>query len=484
MDLFGHASAYDPGVYGRHQKKVNDLLDLWERKGYYQSAHIEELRETVRNAAQSGYPTKDQDSRRSDGTVEEINGQSKNAPYIMPAAHGDSSTPFYDLPAANMMPHIIPNLATPINPQLVKPLQFVSGPGDETLAAAVKDLMKDVETLYKTTDHQGEDVFIDIDALGQPAIRDEITGEVIGGEGYYGWSKAFCEKMKMKHHGKDRVGQDAKRDQSSDRSVSPRKRRRLSYSESSRSRSRSRSRATLLSPSRSRSRTGNLAQERRRRSYSKSRSASRRGRTSERRMYDSPRSPQRSRRRPSSRSRSRSRTRSYSPNAYRATSAALQPPTGPQPPGSAPSPALPFPNTFNGAFTVPPTGLPIPPPPPANYKGIWPPPPPPLPPSLMHGHPPPAQANPFPSFPNFVPPPPPPPANPGPFSGSSSPPVPYGIMGHYNQAQMTPIRLGRTATWEQQWASVRWARRTTARPKRPRWPDAMRGQKDDEVNGS
>ncbi len=421
VDLIGHASAFDAGVYIRHQGKINDLLDLWQHKEYYQPAYIKKLRETVHGAAQFGYPTAVESSRRSNDSAEQATGQSKDVPYIMPAAHGDSSMAFYDLPAANMMPHIVPNRAAPINPQLVKPLQFAAGPADEILKAAVKDLLEDVHSLYGTADHDVESDRIDIDALGQPAIRDETTGEVKGGEGYYGWSRVFCDRMKSKHDGRDRIGHNMKRDQSADRSVSPRKRRRLSFSESSSGRSRSRSRALSSSPSGSRSRTRVFAHGRRR-SYSRSRSSSRRRRTSNRRKYDSSRSPEQSRRQPDSRSESRS----YSP----------QPPTNFQQPAPSQMPARPLSTTFNGAFSVPINGLPIPPPPPPNYKGIWPPPPPPLPPHLIQGQPPPAQANVIPSFSNFVPPPPPPAANLGQVPASSLPQAPSGFPGHQVQTQM------------------------------------------------
>lgn len=422
VDLFGYASAFDAGVYIRHQRKINNLLNLWQHKGYYKPVYIKKLRETVHDASQSGYPPAAEPSRRRNDTAEEATGQSKDAPYMMPAAHGDSSMAFYDLPAANIMPHIIPNRAAPINPQLVKPLQFAAGPADEIMAAAVKDFLEDVHSLYGTADHDVEKDNIDIDALGQRAIRDETTGDFIGGEGYYGWSRSFCEKMKRKRVGGDRIGHNIKRDQSAGRSVSPRKRRRLSFSESSSGRSRSLSRAMSSSPSGSRSRTRGFAHERRR-SYSRLRSSSPRIRTSNRRKYDSSRSPERSRRQPDLRSRSRS----YS----------SQPLTNPQQPAPSQIPEIPLSTSFHGAFPVPIDGFPIPPPPPPNYKGIWPPPPPPLPPHLMQGQLPNAQPNVYPSFPHFVPPSLPP-ANLGQLPVSYSPPAPYGVPGHHVHTQMYP----------------------------------------------
>ena len=432
LDLFGHASTAGSSTYGRYVKKVNDLLDLWEHKNYYQPAYIGKLREIVQSAAQSGYSAVAQDAPRHENAAEGANGQQKMAPYIMPAAHGDGMVPFYDLPPANMMPHIIPNRTKPINPQLLKPLQFVAGPADETLADAVREFLRGVDSLYGATDGQIEDSIVEIDALGQPTIRDEVSGGIMGGESYYGWSKAFCEKMKSKHSGVARIGQDAKRDRSADRSLSPRKRRRMSYADSSRSRSRSPARAPSLPRSRSRSRSSDFAYGGRRRSYSQSRSPSRRGRESERVVFAGSRSPQPSYRR----SASRARSRSYSPDMYRTVSTGPQPTASFQQSDSSSNPVAQFPNPFNGAFPISAHGLPIPPPPPPNYKGIWPPPPPPPPLPSVHGQSSPAQVTPFPSFPTFVPPPPPPPANAGHYSGSSSPPVSYGTTGNHGQPQM------------------------------------------------
>ena len=396
VDLFGHASAYDSSRYAQQHEKLNELLDIWDQKGYYQSTYIDKLRETNTNAARLGYSGGDDESRKQNGMSEDlVGGIKKSAPLIMPAAHGDNSTPYYELPAGNMMPHIVPNSATPINPQLVKPLQFVAGPADEILATAVKGFINDVELLYGIAANEVDTVVTDVDELGQPAIRDEITGDLIDGESYYGWSRAFCEKMKRRRNHKEPVDQDRRRSRSIARSATPRKRRRFSDSESSRSRSRT----SLQSRSRSRGRDERMRRKAQRRSYSSSRSSSR-----SRQGFQSGGGRSRSRRGPVLGR--RSRTRSYSPDREQPVSTELsQPPFIPQTQGPSPSP-LPFPNSLNGV-SLGPNGLPIPPPPPPNYTGPWPPPPPP---------PPQAQTGQFPLFSALVPPPPPPypppPANP------------------------------------------------------------------------
>src|SRR5205807_2209290 len=108
---------------------------------------------------------------------------SEEKPLLLPPFHGDPSLPFYDLPAANMLPHLIPNSPTPINPRLMKPIQFSTLVPNESLATAVKDLIKSVDDLFNGDDALMEDP----DAIGGG-----------GGEGYYGWSRDFCEKMKQK----------------------------------------------------------------------------------------------------------------------------------------------------------------------------------------------------------------------------------------------------------------------------------------------
>lgn len=191
LELIKHASARGADVNSKHPRRLLALLDLWEEKGYYTKECINELRDFVRlgNRAQEGV------AQTSRGTADEPNDERKDTPFIMPSIHGDSSTPFFDLPAGNMMPHIIPNSSNAINPQLVKPLELVAGPADENLTEAVKDLIKDIASLYGTASGQDYATILDIDALGQPTIRDETNGEFFAGsEGYYGWSKAFCER--------------------------------------------------------------------------------------------------------------------------------------------------------------------------------------------------------------------------------------------------------------------------------------------------
>lgn len=367
VDLFGSVSAYSIEVYAKHNGNIQNLLDVWDSSGYYQTPYIVKLRKTIANTARIGYSIPDEQSKAGNGVGEDgMTEGIKDAPYVMPASHGDASVPFYDLPAGNMMPHIMPNSAMPINAQLVIPLQFMAGPADESLVTALKDFFRSVESMDEIY-LEDEGIAMDVSQLGQSMVRDEITGDIVKGDGYYGWSKAFCENMKRRGNRFDDVSKGFRWERSLERSISPRKRR---YSDFGSSSNRSRSRSISV-----RSRHEKRVRSGRDRSVSGSRS---RSSTREPKPYRSLRS----------RSPSTSRSSSYLPPPIYPPS---QPPqsTDPRPlprdraPGpSLPQPQPPFVHPFSPDFPIPsPQGLPIPPPPPPNYTGPWPPPPPPTMPS-------------------------------------------------------------------------------------------------------
>ncbi|KAM3084240.1 hypothetical protein ACMFMG_001655 [Clarireedia jacksonii] len=225
----------------KHQRKIQDLLDIWQDKGYYSKEYIEKLRETAKIASENGAYLEQTTSVGENGEQGLPSKTSKSVPFVMPAMHGDPSMPWFDLPAGNLMPHIVPNSTRPINPDMIKPLQFVAGPADENLITAVKSLLDDVDAIFDTPSGQDERAALDIDELGQPIILDEVTGEIIDGEGYYGWSRVFCEKMKRRRKGLDQPVNERDRRSQSD-SISPQRKRRYSDSGDSRRSSPDRSR--------------------------------------------------------------------------------------------------------------------------------------------------------------------------------------------------------------------------------------------------
>ena len=367
VDLFHISASEDMSKLGKRAQK---LLKLWEEEGYYDNVFINKLRnaaaltstaETVQDVAEqirSSVPAS----------------PSKELPFIMPATHGDPSMPYYDLPAGNIMPHIIPNSAAPIRPDNVRALQFVAGPAERSLVDAMRVFLADVAKSEGSTHHQIEDgVLEDIDDLGQISYRDE-TDEILPGDSYYGWSRAFCEKMKDRRGGKSgRASRARSYSTSRSPSRSPHKRRRYSGSASSRSKSRLRS----DSPSRasmSRSRNG----------YRRHSPAPQGISDKVRRSRSSSYSPRILATRADERDVSASRQSSQltGQGEFSQRSAHLQsgshqsgyvmeslPREGPfhLPPNSNPFPPPPL-----GSYD-----LPVPPPPPPNYFGPWPPPPPP-----------------------------------------------------------------------------------------------------------
>jgi hypothetical protein len=233
-------------------RKIQDLLDIWDEKHYYSADYIKKLREVARIASETNRTRAGSDSKQDSVTIGTK--ATRSNPFVMPAVHGDQGTPWYDLPAGNLMPHIIPNSTRPINPSLLKPIQFLAGPADVSLITAVKDFLQDVSTIFSMNQTAGRDpdVLWDIDELGQPIIQNENTGEVLGGEGYYGWSKAFCDKMKRHRHvldssGFETYGDHNRSGRSQSRSSSNEsrllKRRRRSESDGDRSREHSRNRS-------------------------------------------------------------------------------------------------------------------------------------------------------------------------------------------------------------------------------------------------
>ncbi len=418
VQLFAAAASFEKCP--KHQEKIQVLLGIWEENGYFGVGFIEELRDAVEDAKKSGGAV----TLVKDGTVAEPGkGERKDvtagdAPFMMPSLHGDPATSYYDLPAGNLMPHIYPDGNHPINPQLVKPLQLAPGPADGELVNAVKKFLQDVDRLFgggRGIGGEDNGVFADIDELGQPLLSDEVTGELSGGDTYYGWSRSFCEKMKARKRRRGSEGDYRGRSDSRARSVTPQKRRRYSNSRSS-------SRGRWGSPSRSPSRfdRGRDFNARSHRSRSRSRSGS---------LPDYPRRRERGR----SRTRSPAGFRSppYSPrdgglavpqpiqngmaHAPSQYSGGFPIPGAPLPSHPMPDPAL-LAQIMAQASRMMPGGVPVPPPPPSLLpNGQW----------LQHPPPPPPQAFPsngmfnpqgaayphHPGMPIPPPPPPPPPSN-------------------------------------------------------------------------
>jgi hypothetical protein len=329
------------------RNRLLELFGIWNEEKYYPADYIIELKAAM-DPTQN---TRSSKTRSADTKAPEPPKEAKELPFIMPSTHGDQSVPYFDLPAGNLMPHIMPNSSAAIRPDQVRALQFVPGPADDRLVHALKNFLKEVDNMNDSAQADVSATVTDIDDLGQVSYQDE-NGDVVGGDTYYGWSRAFCEKMKKRREADNSRGSRARsyspsRSPSRSRSRSPRKKRRYSDSIGSRSASRSRS---------SRSR----------------------GPRNSRRDVSSPRLSSRDHRK-------RSRSRSYSPSqsvplpAPPLLQTDFHPHAGftPQFPPTTitqkhPTSFQALPNQIPFQPPLGPGGLPLPPPPP-NYSGPWPP---------------------------------------------------------------------------------------------------------------
>ncbi|KAL2162729.1 hypothetical protein VTH06DRAFT_6565 [Thermothelomyces fergusii] len=185
-------------------RKIHDLIGLWEENGYFAPAFVQQLRAAVDEGPSSSDEGKGKDDKDAGASADPVAKAAKTAPWVMPAMHGDPSTPWYDLPAGNWLPVLEPNSTRPMNPSMIKPLVLPQGPADKSLVEAVKKLLADVDKIYSPeASHDGDPPAPPpcIGPLGERVEIDEITGEVLDGDTYYGWSRAFCEKMKRRMRG-------------------------------------------------------------------------------------------------------------------------------------------------------------------------------------------------------------------------------------------------------------------------------------------
>ncbi|KAJ5469969.1 hypothetical protein N7530_007326 [Penicillium desertorum] len=185
VNLVGYAASCDRQKNPRHHRRLDDLLDLWSEHGYFHPELVNKLREVVT----MGIPLPSDDAANGLNPAKK---SGKNVPFVMPSTHGDPSTPWHEVRAGNIYPHIIPNSTIPIRPDATKPIQLLAGPADENLIASLKDFLNDVNKLFDP-EIAGDDRDADLDPLGQTVIRGENTSDILDGEHYHGWSLEFCQ---------------------------------------------------------------------------------------------------------------------------------------------------------------------------------------------------------------------------------------------------------------------------------------------------
>ncbi|EGX89640.1 hypothetical protein CCM_07892 [Cordyceps militaris CM01] len=197
VTLMAAAASFDKCP--KHKAKLESLISLWAEKQYFSAQVESQLRDAV----------------STDGTITAVTQAeatpaaaslkiAKDAPYRLPASHGDPSTPWYDLPMGTWLPHLTPNSARPMVPDRIRPIQLSAGLADAPLVDAVKTLLRHANRIYAnssaTTDPDAHDVgdgiLEDINELGERFVVDQATGDVLRADTYYGWSRPFCEKMR------------------------------------------------------------------------------------------------------------------------------------------------------------------------------------------------------------------------------------------------------------------------------------------------
>ncbi|KAJ4233163.1 hypothetical protein NW759_001944 [Fusarium solani] len=195
--LVASAAAFDNCP--KHKAKLENLIRLWEEKKYFGADIVSKLRDALASGVAS-QPT--ETPQISNAPIK----LAKDAPYTLPSLHGDPSTPWYDLPATTWLPHLTPNSTKPMIPDLIRPIQLAPGPADKVLVDAVQGLLGEVERMFSREQKLNDEPGVDLNELGERVLLDEITGEIIGGETYYGWSRQFCEKMKERRRKGSRGG--------------------------------------------------------------------------------------------------------------------------------------------------------------------------------------------------------------------------------------------------------------------------------------
>ncbi|KZZ98647.1 hypothetical protein AAL_03165 [Moelleriella libera RCEF 2490] len=164
--LFSCAASFDNCP--KHSKKLEDLIDLWQERNYVADDLVPKLKEALTSGAVSTTPPRA-------GTDSSLK-LAKDAPYVLPSFHGDAGTPWYDLPAASWLPHLVPNSFKPMLPDLIRPIQLAAGPASKALTDAVKALLCDADRIFSRDKKPNDDPHVEINELGERIVLDEMTG--------------------------------------------------------------------------------------------------------------------------------------------------------------------------------------------------------------------------------------------------------------------------------------------------------------------
>ena len=80
--------------------RLSDLAQLWKEEKYFDSGMIGQLFDALKGTTQDTKHVEELHLKAADG--------SRELPYMIPPTHGDPTSPYHDLPAGNLMRHIVP----------------------------------------------------------------------------------------------------------------------------------------------------------------------------------------------------------------------------------------------------------------------------------------------------------------------------------------------------------------------------------------
>ncbi|TID22899.1 putative glutamate-tRNA ligase [Venturia nashicola] len=208
VDLVKDAASFDQHTNRKHHERLNLLLQLWEEKAYFDSNFGADLASVMASEGKS-VPSRARDGV---GAKDKTENLSKKENWTLPSQHGETGTPWYDLPAACWLPSIETLMEyreryprrrrKGMDPRNIKPLRFHPGPVDPKLAKAVQQLIKDADSIYSFSLDDEQNIKSDYDRMGQKLLikktRKERDGQkvrLVTGDTYYGWTRDFAEKM-------------------------------------------------------------------------------------------------------------------------------------------------------------------------------------------------------------------------------------------------------------------------------------------------
>jgi len=224
-------------IISNYQRRVNAHLTFWEKRRYFNEGELKALQNLL-----------DEPVQRSQSEENTVESGSKLQSTILPHQHGDSSSPWFDLPAANIVEQLKKNKSI-LTSSMKRPFKLEAGLARPSIQVAVQSFLQAADRLSNHTKLEHSPCGQDFDELGQIICRDN-EGSTFPVDTYYGWSISLCERIKTdagNPPGELTASEDRdERVPNRPQSRSPRRHNRESGSPS---RSRSRSRSRSQSPS-------------------------------------------------------------------------------------------------------------------------------------------------------------------------------------------------------------------------------------------